>query len=211
MVKNITLQKLKEVIEKKGYRFFIGQYNLNIVGVRSLNSKSNSFDDLLIVAFKIADQWKMKVYPITTDPGKHWLNNPMTSGGTAILVPGQYPGCYVLGIHGRSHASGGYPALEQAKPMNYVRDNNKDEIVNIDLYRNPANVFSANLKTNIHRANSGWLSSLKKFFNVERHSAGCQVFQYADHFDEFLNICVTSKQYYGNSFTYTLLEEADFN
>jgi hypothetical protein len=207
-----TLKEIRKVYDAKGYTFYTkGLYNLNIIGVRSSDSKSDKFDDHLHLIYRSFDnQWKHYTFNITTDPGKYWLNNPFTKKGTAILVPYQYKGVFQLGIHGRSHASGGYEALEQVKPMMYVRDNNKDDILNFDLYegnifKNP-NVFQDNIKSNIHRA-SQW----KTLLNVGRYSAACQVIQQPTDFDFFIKACKKSKAVWGNSFSYTLLEEKLFD
>jgi hypothetical protein len=132
----------------------------------------------------------------------------MDKNGTAIMVPGQYKGAYTIGIHGRTWASGGYKALEQKAPMVYVRDNSKDERLDFELYRNPElfknNRIVANLKTNIHRA-----SKLESVPLIGRYSAGCQVFQKPEEFNEFLSLCEIAARQYGNSFTYTLIEERD--
>ena len=57
---------------------------------------------------------------------------------------------------------------------------------------------------NIHRANSHRASTV-----VGKWSAGCQVFQDPDHFLFLLSLCEKGKERFGNSFTYTLLEEGD--
>lgn len=213
-----TLDKLRAVIHAKTgrdgapYRFFEnGAYNLNIIGVRRETSKSNEFDDLLLVAYRDdRSAWQLKEYKITTDPGKPWLLKPMDPAGTAVMVPGQYAGAYAIGLHGRSFASGPYKALEQVAPIAYVRDGNKDEKIDVSLYRDPAKaakaIFWGILKTNIHRA-SKWAPVR----TVETYSAGCQVFQDPKAFEEFLALCERSRaNFKKNSFTYTLLEERDF-
>lgn len=206
-MKFITSQ-LHDTLKRKGYAFFDkGVFNLNIIGVRSRSSESNKFDDWLYVIYRDQSfQWVMKEFTITTDPGKPWLLTPIAgTGGTAILVPGQYRGAYMIGIHGRSHKDGGYEALEQRKPMRYVRDNNRDAIVDTSLYRNNSAIFEANLKTNIHRASK---YSIVRF--VETYSAGCQVFQDPKQFEEFMYLCRQQRAIHNaNTFTYTLLEECD--
>lgn len=204
-----TISSIRDVLYDKGYSFFqSGPYDLNIIGIRSKESRSNSFDDQLCVIYKDEFyQAHIKKYAITTDPGKPWLLNPLPgTGGTAVLVPGQYRGAYKLGIHGRSHASGGYPALEQIKTMSYVRDRNRDAVIDFKLYDDPKNIFVANLKTNIHRA-----SAFAIVRAIEKYSAGCQVFQQPKDFAEFLDLCRKQQKFgMGTTYTYTLLEERDF-
>jgi len=197
-----TIKQIQDVMLKKGYSFFqTGTYNLNLIGIRSLNSQSDSFDDDFYVIYKDdTGNWKMECFKCTTDPGKHWLQAPMNSTGTIIMVPGQYPGAYAIGTHT------GYEALRQVKPIAYVRDNNKDTKLDFSLYKDPKNIFKDICATNIHRA-SQW----KKLLSVGMYSAGCQVIQDPADFAKLLKLAhlqVSNGQ--GKTFTYTLLEETDF-
>jgi len=112
--------------EKKGYMFFDGNkdYNVNIFGVRVDNPDSNRFDDYLCAVYREGGEWKHHVWNATTDPGKHWLENPLSPKGTAILIPGQYRSTWKLAKH-----QGKYEALCQRKPVRVWRDNNKDDIL----------------------------------------------------------------------------------
>ena len=105
----------------------------------------------------------------------------------------------------RSWASGGYKALEQIKPMKYVRDNTKDTILDTAvkyLVKKTTGVF----KTNIHRA-----SKNKIVDRIGSYSAGCQVIQDPNDFDHLIRLCEAQIRVIGvNSFTYTLLNENDF-
>lgn len=197
-----SYQQIKRKYEQHGYTFFEeGSYNLNIFGIRSKTSHSNEFDDYIGVCYKDeSGVEKADVFPATTDPGKYWLINPMVSGGTAILIPGQYKGAYKLGYHKN------YQALEQKSPMWYVRDNNRDAVIDKSLYQNPLirrqKAFKANIKTNIHRASKYRIVQL-----VERYSAGCQVIQDPKQFDRLIYLCKRQIDIHkSNSFTYTLFE-----
>lgn len=203
-----STNQVKDVFQRKGYAFFdTGAYNLNIYGIRSKNSQSDKFDDTGGVIYLDRQGVQRHFYfPITTDPGKHWLLNPLNIGGTALAVPGQYRGVYVIGIHGRSWRSGGYEALEQVRNMRYVRDNNRNSQLDFSLYNDPKNIFEANLKTNFHRAHK---SSILR--SIGRYSAGCQVAQNPEDFDFLLKLCHRQvRNGFGSRFTYTLLEEKDF-
>jgi hypothetical protein len=213
-----SIPQIKAVFKAKGYHYYdSGAYNLNIIGVRSENSKSNEFDDVMIVTYN-SDRRKdlLDWWHITTDPGKKFLLNPLSgTGGTLIMVPGQYKSVYEIGIHGRSKPKEKqYEALEQCRTIKYVRDRNLDMKLDFSLYRDKdsiKNLIWGNFKSNIHRGNSGWLSKLRGTHLVDGHSAGCQVFQYADEFEQFMKLCKTSAGIWGNSFSYTLLEERDFS
>lgn len=207
MIRIPTIDALREVMNRKGYKFFEnGDYNLNLIGIRSATSISDHFDDLFLVAYKVDGKWELRAYKCTTDPGAYWLLNPMRKAGTIIMVPGQYRGAYKLGLHGRTSRFGPYKALEQVKPIRYVRDNTKDNILDFHLMEDEKNIFEDICKTNIHRA-SKW----KTLFNIGKYSAGCQVIQSPAHFAELMQLCEHQISHgHGNGYTYTLLKEIDF-
>ena len=197
-MKKYSSEQIQEVLKKKEYSFFSkGAYNINIIGIRkTYKPELDKFDDILVVIYNNHKGFEeIKYFPITTETGKHYLNNPMNDGGTAILVPNQYKGSYSIGTH-----NGVYEALIQTGAVKVWRDNNKDDI--LDYTGKESKGYYG---INIHRANSLYNSP-----NVGYYSAGCQVFENSDNFKGFMNICRTSKQYYGNKFTYTLIEERDF-
>jgi len=194
----ITITQIREVMLKKGYKFFeSGNFNVNIIGVRNPNQIPNSFDDYMFLIYKENNDWIKLWFPITTDAGTYWLENPMNNKGTAILIPNQYKSVYEIGLH-----QGKYKALCQSKGKVEVwRDNNKDNILDFNIAQKEWGYFGIN----IHRSNPNTESS-----QVDKWSAGCQVFKKVANFNEFMNICEKSKTTYGNSFTYTLLTENDF-
>lgn len=185
---------IKKLFEEKKYKFFSnGKYNLNIIGVRSPDHSPNCFDDTLLCIYKKYDnQWEIKKYKITTDPGLPYLLKPINKNGTAILAPGQYAGAYKIGYH-----RGIYKALVQSKPVKVFRDNNKDSVLDFDAVITE----TGNFGINIHRA---FYQGTTPF--VDKHSAGCQVFQNASDFNEFMNLCEVQSEMFSNSFTYTLIE-----
>lgn len=194
-----SLKQIRTVLKKKGYLFFDKdqkQFNLNIIGIRSTNDVANSFDDWLYLIYRDdTGDFQVHEFPITTDPGKYWLENPMNVKGTAILVPGQYRGSHEIGLH-----QGKYEALRQKKPLKVWRDQTKDAKLD-----KGGEIHEGIFGINIHRSNASSQSQV-----VEKWSAGCQVFQKVADYNFFMDCCRTSKKLYGNSFTYTLLEETDF-
>ena len=191
---------IEQVMIRKGYRFFKGIYNLNIIGVRSKESikQENRFDDILIVAFGLATSGYNSstkfIFQITTDPGIKSLKAPMNAKGTAILVPGQYRGSHKIGLH-----QGKYEALVQCASVKVYRDANKDSILDTDKRTIDTGMFGIN----IHKA--GIASTI-----VDGWSAGCQVLAIEKDYAIFMDLCRKQKHAgYGDKFTYTLLEEKD--
>lgn len=195
----ITYKNIIRILNEKGYVFFDDNkpYNLNIIGVRMNTNEVNYFDDYLTVIYRDNNLEKhMKLWSITTDPGKYWLEHPINTKGTAILVPGQYRSSYQIGKH-----QGKYTALCQRKTVNVYRDNDLDN----ELDFNPATIENGMFGINIHRSDPYTESYL-----VNKWSAGCQVFKRVEDFNSFMRLVQMSKELYGNSFTYTLLTEKDF-
>lgn len=194
-----SIEQIKEVFYKKNYVFFdnMKPYNLNLFGVRSSNGQPNRFDDLIVVAYRDKDfNWKIDNYKATTDPGRYWLLNPMNVKGTAILVEDQYRSTFMMGLHK------GYPALVQKSIVRVYRDRNRDE--NLDF--NKKTIEEGYFSINIHRASTLYVSVF-----VEKWSAGCQVIaSYKKYRDNFIPLLMKQSLRYGNSFTYTLLNEKDF-
>ncbi len=184
---------LLDYVESIGHAVFTkGQYNLNIIGIRSKDHKPNRFDDRICVVFKDEQGWVTRTWECTTEPGKYWLENPTNVSGTAILVPGQYRGVYKIDKH-----QGKYDALCQRNgPVKVYRDDNRDDIIDSEVGTEEQGYFGIN----IHKAGSDSTQ-------VGRWSAGCQVFSQSADFDEFMSICYAAKSKWGDSFTYTLIDE----
>lgn len=192
----VTVEKLEAVFAKKGYLFFKNDtkdYNINIIGIRSDDMTPNVFNDLIVVCWKYNGTWHIKKYDCTTDPGLYYLKNPMNVKGTAIMVPGQYKSVYAIGKHTD------YKALRQQKPIKYWRDANRDGKFDMN-----GTVYEEIGYTNIHHA-----SAYGKSAQVDKWSAGCQVIADIKDWKEFITICQNAANSFGNSFTYTLIEEKD--
>lgn len=201
LIEILTPENIKSYFQQNDYIFFEDpkkRLNLNIVGVRRDNQGTNTFDDFLLVVFLADDKMVCHRYPITTDPGKYWLKNPMNPKGTAVLVPGQYRSTWKLGKH-----QGKYEALVQAKPVKVYRDNSKDEV--IDYNNIQTMVDEGYFGINIHRSNP-----YDQSYAINKWSAGCQVFKRVEDYDKFMYLCKQSAQLYGATFTYTLIDEKEF-
>ena len=195
----LLAQQLQCIMEKKGYAFFDYKkkaWNLNIIGVRSDIAKANKFDDSMYVVYRNSSrEGEVRLYRITTDPGTYYLKNPMNVNGTAIVVPGQYRSAYKRGTHYP------YEALVQRgkNPIKIYRDRDKDEILDMD----PDTIIEGHFGINIHKA--GTDSSI-----VHKWSAGCQVFKTSSDFNDFMKLIHRSESHWGKYYSYTLLEEKDF-
>ena len=192
-----TTYNFEKLFKDKGYAWFTkGSYNLNIIGIRSNNDKvTDKYDDILVVDYNTDNGHKRVCYTITTEPGKYYMQNLCNPKGAAILVPGQYRGCWQIGLH-----HGKYKALCQRKAVKVYRDNNKDMIYNMT----PKSIDKGIFGINIHRSNKTCICD-----TIDKYSAGCQVFNDPVEFNAFMRLCETQRKLYGNTFTYTLINEED--
>jgi len=176
-----------KVLRSKGYAVHEdGQ--CNIIGVRSSNNQANSFDDAIHLVWK-SNGWQHNQYPCTCDPGTYYLENPSRVAGTAILMPGQYP-VYKWDLHG-----GKYETLcQRAGTVKVWRDANKDNILDHDGDPN-----EGWFGINIHHAGTDST-------NVEKWSAGCQVFKRLADWKDAVRIWKSTQ---ADLFTYTLILEDD--
>ena len=196
-----TREQIEAAMASKGYKYFTGgDFDVNIIGVRNTETKgrvTNAFDDCVTISYKEDGEWKFHCYKATTDPGSQWEKNLLNKKGVAILKPGQYRGSHKLRLH-----QGKYLALGQQKPVKVYRDNNRDG--KYDLLEE--SIDEGLFGINIHRATgrAGGTS-----IRVDKWSAGCQVIADNDDWHQFLDICQTAREIWGNSFSYTLLESKD--
>ncbi len=194
---------VKSVMKKKGHVFFeSGTFNVNIIGIRSKEAQSNKFDDTMLLIYKNKKrEWEVQSSVITTDPGEKYLVHPLNKKGAAILVPNQYRGVYKIDTHARHNSKFAHEALcQRGNVVKVWRDNNRDKILDHD----PETVDEGWFGINIHRSKVGEASY------VGSYSAGCQVFKNGTDFKLFMSAVKKSADLYGNSFSYTLLEEKDF-
>ena len=200
LIEILKPDNIKSYFESKDYKFFDTpdkKLNINIIGVRRDNQGTNTFDDFLLVMYREEELMISNRWQVTTDPGKYWLQNPINPKGTAVLAPQQYRGTWKIGKHQNK-----YEALVQRKAVKVYRDNSKDDI--IDYNNITTLVDEGYFGINIHRSNPYDQSYL-----VNKWSAGCQVFKRIEDYNKFMELCRESAKIYGNSFTYTLIDEKD--
>lgn len=206
---NLSANKIKEVVLKKGYVWY--EDRPNIIGIRSSMNVPNVFNDVmaLIIPGKVE-----KYYPITTDPGTTYLIHPINPKGCFILKAGQHKDCWHLGYH---QGKLDHRALRQCGIMTGHRDNDKDGIIEMV----PGTEESGSgFGVNCHGATKDQDTK-----SVGPWSAGCQVHFRWSNKEEMINILCewekANKSFWrkcvewvfgksGVTYTYTLLDEKDF-
>lgn len=192
---NLSEQNILKTFESKNYKFFKSPYSVNVFGIR-MKTNTNLFDDYICVAYyNDKNEFILEKFEATTEPGIHWLKNPMRKSGCAIMVCGQFLRSFVLGPHGKKK----YKAGRQCEEIPVYRDNNRDS--NHDL--NEDSIEIGIFYTNIHH---GWSAA-----TVNRNSAGCQVIKSKSRFENtFIPLIEKNCELYGDTFTYTLFNKEDF-
>ena len=132
---------------------------------------------------------------MTSLPGLHWLENPMNTKGCAILKEGQYKS-YKVDKH-----NGKYDAIcQRLGDVTVWRDDDRDR--EYDMVKGTE--MTGKFGINLHRAHSNY-----ELETVDKYSAGCQVIQDPDEFDVHMEVVKKAAEVWGNSFTYTLINEKD--
>jgi hypothetical protein len=193
-------RKLTDIIksaERLGYSIDKRPNKLNIIGVRnSAATSQDKFDDLLAYFFYDKNGKLVgRVVSGTTDPSTAFLKSPINLKGAAILKSGQYKDAYQIGLHRNK-----YEALVQRKPVTVIRDDDRNALIN---YLAPTQTGLYGI--NIHKSTKG--KNNEDIIGLD--SAGCQVFRNIRDFEDMMQLARISKNKYGNSFTYTLLDDRD--
>lgn len=199
------LPPILKLVKANGYVVFEGpsDYDLNLIGIRSKGRDlTDQFDDLLCCVYRQDGQWTAKYWPMTTDPGKYYLETSSADfkvSGTAILAPGQYRGAYRIGPHGRTK----YNALVQTgNAVTVYRDSDRD--LEYDHIKPETGMFGIN----IHASSMDPYRKNETSSKVGKWSGGCQVLKRTKDFQELMYLCQKQILHTGyDSFTYTLLEE----
>jgi hypothetical protein len=185
-------------MESKGHRFFTGDMNVNFIGIRSVDKTVDEWNDTFCLAVEKDGQGKVFQFDaFTTDPGIYYLKQKLLNPkGCAIVAEGQHKGLWTIGKHGKSQ----YEAFVQVGTVKIYRDNDRDNELDLE----PDKLQDAKwIGINMHH---GYNSK-----NIGPNSAGCQVFKWKDDLKTVLNIAKDSmSKGWGSTFTYTLLNEADF-
>lgn len=196
-MKFLTREQVIGKMYDLGHKVFthdVKDYNLNIVGIRSPEAKLDKFGCQKMVFWKHKGQWYDFSYRITTYPGrKYMIDKLLNPLGCAILVPGQYLNTYMIALH-----RGQYDALcQKLGPVKVYRDKDRDE--QFDLDKNT--IMTGYFGINIHNSRDKQTT-----LRVGAHSAGCQVFANDREYEDFMELCVLSRNAHGNKFSYTLID-----
>lgn len=199
------LNKVMECMVKKGYSMFIDKpYDLNIVGIRSEFVLDKFNCQIMVFYVNEESHLQYHLFPCTTYPGKHWLLNPMTEGGTAVITEGQHRSVWNLGMHYNVQALvQNYQTNPKQRPMSWVRVPKGTTVITRDMIIN-GRTESGYVGLNLHPVMDG------DNITVGQDSAGCQVTTYRADLDLIVNLFrkqIAAKN--GDLCTYTLIHRQD--
>lgn len=200
-MKTLLVTNILDQYRIKKYNLKTNPYEMNIFAIRTIDNQANTFNDYVGLIFRDEkNNWQLRLWSATTDAGLFYRLHPDNVNGTAIIVPGQYEGVYKVGLHK------GYEAMEQIGNIKYIRDNNKNAVLDWIYNVVGAKYEIAINKTNIHHAG-------ENSTQVDNWSAGCIVFSKITEFLSFMGLvkCSIDQYHFPNLFDLTLFEEKDFN
>lgn len=200
---NDFLLKLIDLCDSKGFVVRNKDYFLNIVGCRNDSKRSDRWDDIIVAFRWVNKKFEGYIFEGTTDAGAYYLLNPMRAAGTAILCPNvQILNHYKLQDNG--HA--GYRAYRQVKPFPYIRDNNRDTVLNFELFDDKNKwITNERIGSNLHRARPNAIMN-----TIQKFSAACQVVRKPSDWSKLVQLGDEQIKYTGiDTFHYGILWLSD--
>jgi hypothetical protein len=193
----MTYQDVKALYAKHGYPFYeTGTYNVNNYARRNKDLTTvDKFNDIRGVAYTDAFGNQINLeWACTTKPGlKPLSGGAMNPNGVAILIPGFYPKCWMLGRH-----KGEYPALVQAGAgiFKVWRDNDIDGKFD----------FTGRVWTDVSGLNDHTTRE-HQINNVGGFSEGCIVTQDDKEHQIKMAICLRSAELYAPIYSFALFQD----
>jgi hypothetical protein len=165
--------------------------HVNLIGIRSAALEPRTYNDWIAAAYCDGVRWNFFPFPATTDPGTFWQDEPRRVQGTSVLEPGQYPNLWRVGrLRGRR-------ALRQRGPARVWRGARRQHYLDTEGVAEAVRQAGIDLFAAGEKDGSRWRSA-------------AQVLQDREHARFLMALCARAAPLQDDSFTYTLLEEADF-
>jgi len=192
----MTYQDVKALYASHGYRFYEGAYNVNNYARRNKDLVTvDKFNDIRGIAYQ--DSFGIPhclEWAATTKPGlKPLSGGAMNPNGVAILIPGFYEKCWIIGKH-----KGEYPALVQLGMgiFKVWRDNDKD-----GKFDFTGKIYSDVSGLNDHTTREHQIN------NVGGFSEGCVVTQDDKEHKIKMAICERAYELYNTSLSFALFQD----
>jgi len=198
----MTYLEIRSLYQQNGYPFYdTGAYNVNNYARRNKDLNTvDKFNDIRGIAYLDSfAQPHCLEWACTTKPGLTGLSGkPVNPNGTAILIPGFYPKCWVIGKHnkGKEHE---HDALVQSGSgvFRVWRDNDADGKFD----------FTGRVWTDVAGLNDH-TTRAHDINNVGGFSLGCIVTKDDKEHQIKMAICQRAAELYSNSFSFALFQDA---
>jgi len=181
----LTIPAILDTAKQRGHTVFRSDFTLNIVAVRAKGSRPGKFDDRMEVWWSAGGVWHGRSYTVTTDPGRHFLQDPLFPSGESILLPGQYKNAYELGDVDEC------PALVQRGAVKVHRGEGLEDK---EIFAG-INILCADPRPFTSKPGSA--------LTIGRWSAGCLVFKRPEEYRDFIALL----RFIEGPYTVTLIEE----
>ena len=191
-------ENLKKVLLAKGYEIDARPFFVNLIGIRNIEGRQNFFDDTLVAMIYKPTGLEIYHYNVTTEPSTFYLKNPINSKGTGIVAEGFYKNCWRVGLHK------GHEALVQVRPITVHRDNNHDEVYDLET-PTESGIYGINCHGRFYDG-----KSLDTNPQINKWSAACTCFEKNQDLADMMEKCRISVRVGNGDFHYTLLNHKDF-
>ena len=211
-VDSSVISKLIEIVKKNSGEVYDQPNYINFFGVRD-HIYNNNFNDTLYIFWKDTTSGNFvgcKSKGFTTKPGPtHVLNlrGCCKKEGVAIMLEGWQKDIWAIGTHQTD-----YQALVSKCapcPTKLTRDNTQfgtTKDLNKVVLKIHGTVYSEYAGLNLHKPAKG----VKVAPAENGYSLGCQVFQYAEDFEEMMVMARAAKAAGQKTFSYFLISKDDF-
>ena len=170
--------------------------NLNIWGIRSKSSCTKHYNDVIVMFYeRDFNIWECMVFEATTDPSNLNLETARGISLSKRTFTFNFSALWKIGKH-----KGQYKALVQANPCQVIRDNNRDDKIDIT-----DNTDFGMFGINLHRASSWKVSD-----EIGLYSAGCQVIKDVNQWNDII-IPLFDKAIGKGTQSYVLINEMDLD
>lgn len=211
-------------MEALGHRVFEGEGNPICVSVRAHTRLAGQWDDQHMVLTRTpAGDVRMVVRGLgTTDASDDYLTGRRRPHprGTAVAMPGQHRGCWMVGensYHGRS-SKAPYHAFEQVGGITYMRDNDGDRVLDTPTSgycedEDDFRIFKQHViehiptYSNVIKLNWHTIRGRQIPARIGPYSAGCPVWADPAEFREALRFCWDAAPQYGSRVSWCLLDQ----
>lgn len=198
---NLTYEQIEVIYAKKGYKFFKGEFNINVGFIRMDDIFTNKYTDIAFIAYQEKGKDVLKVYRASTKAGRFYEQNPKNvagATGVAVALEGQLKMLFVDLIDGVYNFHKSAHLAQSIENISVYRDANKNGVIDRDsIIQTDGNEITFGI-------NCHWASGV----TIENWSAGCLVVPVPDYWG-WIDIIRRSSKIYGNKVTRTLLHAKD--